>query len=143
MSGGAAAGGATAGGAAVGHLADLDAIEAAAVMCLRLWPGAGVPAGPFGGAGREALAAVAALCRHAVDHARLPILRHSPTCPCIGADEACFARMISAATAGDREDAMLIAVLMVRADAAPGLAALAEAAGLVLKRMTLRSGRLH
>jgi hypothetical protein len=32
---------------------------------------------------------------------------------------------------------------MVRADAAPGLAALAEAAGLVLKRMTLRSGRLH
>jgi hypothetical protein len=67
------------GGMTVGLMADLDAIEAAAVMRLRLWPGSGPPVGPSaGGDGREVLAAVAALCRHAVDHARRPILRHDP-----------------------------------------------------------------
>jgi hypothetical protein len=130
------------GGMTVGLMAELDAIEAAAVMCLRLWPGSGPLAGPSaGGVGHEVLAAVAALCRHAVDHARRPILRHDPACPCLGADEACFARMISAATAGDREDAMLIAVLMVRADAAPGLAALAEDAGQRLRRIVREMAR--
>ena len=68
-------------------------------------------------------------------------MRHQPRCKCLGADEACFANLVSYATEGDREDAMPIATLMVRPDFAPHLAAAAEVFGLGLKRMALCNNR--
>ena len=59
-------------------------------------------------------------------------MRHHPKCPCLGADEACFANLVAEAVWGVREDAMLFAMLIVRADCAPGLVALAEQFGLAL-----------
>ena len=52
-------------------------------------------------------------------------MRHSVTCKCLGSDESCFANFIATATDGQREDAMLIATLLVRADMAPLVASLA------------------
>ena len=135
------------GGAAVGHVAELDAVAAGAVLCLRRWcdgPAAqarlrddfAAALGPE--AGRSALCAFEALCDLCVRHGRRPLMRHHVACECIGADEACFANFVSLASEGDREDAMLVATILVRADVAICLLAHAEAYGLALRRMALR-----
>lgn len=136
------------GGAAVGYIAELDPVEAGAVLYLRLWcdgPEAkaevwndfAVGLGAEGG--RSALRAFEELCGLCVRHGRRPLMRHSVTCKCLGADEACFANFIATASEGDREDAMLIATMIVRADMAPCLVDLAATFGLALKRMALKA----
>ena len=136
------------GASAVGHLADLDAVEAAAVICLRIWcdgPDARARmrrdlAGALGACEGQgpALEAFEQLCALCARYGRRPLMRHGLHCTCLGADEACFANIVGAAAGGDREDAMLIASLIVRADMAPSLAGLAEVFGLALKRMSLK-----
>jgi hypothetical protein len=125
---------------------DLNGIEAASVIYLRLWCD-----GPDARArvwndlatslgterGRCAVASFEDLCGLCTKHGRRPLMRHSVQCKCVGADEACFANFIAAAAAGEREDAMLIATLLVRADVAPSLTALATDFGLALMRMNL------
>lgn len=136
------------GGAPVGHIADLDAVEAAAVMYFRLWCD-----GPEAQArvrseflaalgadhGQSAFRSFEHLCDLCVRLGRRPLMRHDLTCQCLGADEACFATFVAAATASDREDAFLIATILVRADVAICLIDHAQAFGLALKRMALRS----
>ncbi|MAY88824.1 MAG: hypothetical protein CML02_19145 [Pseudooceanicola sp.] len=132
------------GGAPVGHLADLDAVGAGAVMYLRMWADGSVARARVCDDFRRALPPAQA--GHAVQsmeqmmelcagYARRPIMRHDVMCSCLGADEACFANLVGAAAEGNREDAMLLATLMVRPDAAPGLTALAERVGLAIQRM--------
>ena len=67
-------------------------------------------------------------------HSRRPLMGHAPGCPCAGADECVFARFVALAAEGAREDAVLMAALMVRADLALGLALQAERIGLRLMR---------
>ncbi|MEM1005999.1 MAG: hypothetical protein AAF496_10110 [Pseudomonadota bacterium] len=133
------------GGAAVGRLRDLDPVEAGAVMYLRLW-GEG-PGGRADAAsdfdialgrdeGRAAMLTLDRLCSLCAHHGRRPLVRHGLGCACLGADENCFAQMISAASEGAREDAMMMASLIVRPDFAPALASLSEEMGIVLRRMT-------
>ena len=134
------------GGTAVGMINDYDGIEAAAVIYLRMWfdgpqerrnmhedlrqsLGAAKAGKAF-----QALGDLFSLC---ATHGRRPLMRHSSTCKCVGADEACFARFICAAAEGEREDAMLIATLIVRPDVAPIITALATDFGLALKQMNL------
>jgi hypothetical protein len=138
------------GGAAVGLMRDLGPVEAAAVLCLRLWGegaagqaairaelAASLGAGPAARLG-AALDGVMDLCRR---HGRRALARHHPDCPCVGGDEACFARCVAAAAEGAREDALMIAVLLVRADMAPWLVGLAGDLGLGLRRLSLRAAR--
>ena len=40
-------------------------------------------------------------------------MRHSIECRCLGGDEACFANLVATAAEGEREDALLMATLMV------------------------------
>ncbi|WP_179380819.1 hypothetical protein [Jannaschia marina] len=138
------------GGAAVGVLSDLDAVEAAAVLYLRLWcdgPEAQAQVwddfrrtlGPDHG--RRALKSFETLCGLCTRHGRRPLMRHSLRCACVGADESCFATFIATASGGEREDAMLIATLLVRADVAPLVAALASDVGLAFRRMNLKDPR--
>ncbi|RFP88758.1 hypothetical protein DZK27_07545 [Rhodobacteraceae bacterium 63075] len=135
------------GGVPVGYLWELSNVEATAVLCLRLWnheaqdndfPALGDTMRALGpdecARLRDVFEQICALCAR---HGRRPLVRHSPGCDCLGADEACFANFIATASEGDREDAMLIASMLVRADMAPGLASLAESFGLSLKRMSL------
>ena len=136
------------GGAPVGHVGDLGAAEAAAVRCFRLWArdgggkdevhaaftdGLGTAAG---GKATEDFATLMELCAR---HGRRPLVPHHFACTCLGADEACLANFIAAAMEGAREDAMLLATLMVRPDCAPMLTALARDVGLALYRVTLRT----
>lgn len=135
------------GGAAVGLLADIGPVEAGSVLCLRLWS-EGVAAqdalrrsfhdslGPrHGTEATEALCGLVEICGR---HARRPLMRHHLDCACLGADEASFAHFVAAAAEGEREDAMLIASLMVRPDMAPMMTELGCAFGLAMRRMALR-----
>ncbi|WP_298933564.1 hypothetical protein [uncultured Ruegeria sp.] len=138
-------GSASRGGAAVGRLSDLSPVEAGAVMYLRLWSegksGRADAASDFDIAlgrdhGRAVMLTLDRLCSLCADHGRRPLVRHGLACACLGADENCFAQMIAAASEGAREDAMMMASLIVRPDFAPALASLSEELGLALRRMT-------
>ena len=129
------------GGAPVGFLSELPKVEAAAVCFLRLWCESpetqrqavaelndllGPKHGPV------AIESLGQICDLFSRFARRPVMRHHSGCSCLCADEACFTNMVSEAARGQREDAMLFAMLMVRADFAPALAGLAEQFGLAL-----------
>lgn len=132
------------GGAPVGFITELDGIEAACVIYLRLWcdgPEAQAQVwndfasslGPE--SGRKALKSFEDLCSLCIQHGRRPLMRHAVRCKCLGADESCFANFIAAAATGEREDALMIAMLLVRPDIAPLIASLAADFGFALKRM--------
>jgi hypothetical protein len=134
------------GAAPVGVISDLDATEAAAVIYFRLWC-----SGPEAQAqvrsdfiqhlghthGMRTAETLDRLCRTCVDFGRRPLMCHSVRCTCLGADESCFATFVASAGDGCREDAMLIATLLVRVDMAPVLTALGTDFCLGLKRMQL------
>lgn len=131
------------GGAPVGRLADLPPLERQVVRCLRLWC-----SGPEGrsavrwelarhqddAAADRLAAAFGELLELTAGHARRPLMGHAIDCPCAGGDECVFARFVALAAEGSREEAVLMAALMVRPDLALGLASLAEGIGLGLMR---------
>lgn len=134
------------GGAPVGFLTDLDRIEATSILYLRLWSSghdaqSKVRTDLTDGLGHDrghrtfqSFEDLSSLCAR---HGRRPLARHAVQCRCIGSDELCFANFMATATDGDREDALLIATLLVRADVAPLIASLATNFGLALRRMHL------
>lgn len=71
-------------------------------------------------------------------HARRPLVHHGMSCDCLGADEAVLAQFVRLAARGKREDACLMAMLLVRADVAPLAVSLAEQLGLLIDA-TLRT----
>lgn len=135
----------------MGFVAELDAIEAASVLYLRLWND-----GPEAQAqvrcdftemlgsdqGARAVQAFQELCDLCAIHGRRPLMRHAVQCKCLGADESCFANFIATAVEGEREDALLMATLLVRVDVAPVVVALATDVGLAMKRMRLRAPQM-
>jgi len=134
------------GGAPVGHLSELTGAEAASVIYLRLWCEGGSKrqgihsdfASVFGNVRADHLnQTFGELCRLCVQHGRRPLMRHAVQCGCLGGDEACFANFVAYAAEGEREDALLMATLMVRPDMAPLLTSLATEVGLALKQMRL------
>jgi len=89
----------------------------------------------------QAAAAMAVMCDLAGilgTARRRPLACHAPHCPCVGADEAAFARFVQEAALGEREDALMLASLMVDARAIAGLTEAAQRLGLHLYRATLR-----
>lgn len=137
------------GGAPVGLVSDLGAAEILAVLYLRLWSDSdrgrdevalALARGLGEAQGEAAVLAFDALFDLCCRYGRRPLLHHNVTCRCLGADEACFANFVVGAAEGEREDAILMATLLVRADAAPMLAEIACDVGLALCRMALRGG---
>ncbi|MFV0475781.1 MAG: hypothetical protein ACK5MQ_16480 [Pikeienuella sp.] len=137
------------GGAPVGHLDELPDLEAAAILYLRFWLAgdalrerarADLHATLGSGDGDQATEALQGLVEMISRHARRPLMRHQPGCRCFGGDEAAFANFIGAAAHGQREDAILIATLIFRADMAFISVSLAERLGIHLKRLTSRLG---
>ncbi|MGR3661895.1 MAG: hypothetical protein ACU0CA_12035 [Paracoccaceae bacterium] len=138
------------GAAAVGYVNDLGPVETAAVRYLRMWSD-----GPASQAivwndfksalgpedGRITLKSFEQLCSLCQRYGRRPLARHHTNCRMLGADESCFANFVALAADGEQEDAMLISTLLVRADFAPCVAALAAEVGLAFKRMYLCESR--
>jgi hypothetical protein len=65
-------------------------------------------------------------------NARRPLMTHDGTCSCIGADEASFAQFVRLAAEGEPEDAMLLGMLLLRADVVPVAVGLAQQLGLLI-----------
>lgn len=126
------------GGAAVGHLSELPQLEAATICYLRLYC-----AGAEGqaelrlaladiGAGPGVIEDFGEVVRLMIDSARRPLQRRHLGCGCVSGDECAFAHMVACAALGLREDAMLLASLLVRPEAWMPLAMMAERVGLIL-----------
>lgn len=131
------------GAAAVGRLAELPPLERQVIRCLRFWCSGPDGYGALGRELRQRLGAGAAdqvaerlseLLHVTACHARRPLVGHALDCPCAGGDECVFARFVSLAAEGAREEAVLMASLIVRADLALCLTQLAEDVGLGLMR---------
>ncbi|MEO0681280.1 MAG: hypothetical protein AAF192_12805 [Pseudomonadota bacterium] len=138
------------GAAVVGRLHDLRHVELASVMFLRLWcDGAAGQAkvraevvGLLGAADGQAwLRRFEDLLIVATRRGRRPLVRRAAGCACLCGDEALFATLVSTAAELEREEAAMLAALVVRADAALSLAQLAADVGIGIKRMGLRVSR--
>lgn len=136
------------GGFAVGQIGDLGPVEAGAVLYIRLWCEGSCSRARLcadfhtslgAEAGQRAVRCIDEICGMLLRHGRRPLMRHHLACTCVGADEACFANFIAAASEGDREDAALIATLLVRADLALCLMNHAQTVGLALRQMALQA----
>lgn len=132
------------GSAPVGHVAQLGPVEAGAVLYLRLWsdgPDAhrqmqeDFSASLGVESANAAVESFVTMCDLFAVHGRRPLTRHHVACNCLGADESWFANFIGYASEGEREDALLIATLIVTPHVAPLLVGLAEDFGLALRRM--------
>lgn len=131
------------GAAPVARLSDLTALEQRFVLYARLWS-----EGRLGQAevwrdlvdrdGPRAASAATeqldTLLREVMTHGRRPLQRHAASCPCAGGDECVLARFVALAAEGAREEAILMASLLVRADVSLELTRIAEALGLTLMR---------
>lgn len=132
------------GGVAIGQLADQAQLARCVIVYFRKWCDGpegqaavwnDLAAGLGAAQGRATLEILESLFDLCARHRRRPLMRHAVNCQCVGADEACFAHFVTTAAEGDREDAMLIATLLVRTDMAPIVAPLAADLGRALKRM--------
>jgi hypothetical protein len=129
------------GGAPVGLLEELPPVEMLAILFLRLWC--------EGEAGRARIAAdltqafgttradlelerLAGLVQLVLQGGRRVLMRHGGACPCFGGDESAFANMVASAAAGDHEDSMVFALVLMTPAAAFGAVQLAEPVGLTL-----------
>lgn len=134
-------------GDAIALLANADPFEVTIIQCLRAAHRAacdGAPAPPCR-LGRD----FAALHDIIMDHALGPIEIREPGAPSASPDEACLARILRAATDGDREEALMAAFTLLRPDIAFLTVPLAQELGLNLRRAALSRGhgsgasRLH
>lgn len=132
-----------AGGAAIGHLEEMPRIEAAIVCYLRMWcsgeDGHSELALAFYDAGAadvdELMEQFSRLMRGLIDAARRPLQRRHMGCALVSGDESAFAHFVAAAAVGEREDAMLLASLLVLPQAWLPMTMLAEEVGLDLARL--------
>ena len=115
------------GGAPVGQLQELPLLELGAILLLRHWcdgeTGRTRIAEDFAQSltaprTAETVNQLGHLVTLLTQHGRRPLMRHDVQCACFGGDEALFAHMIAAATAGDTEDAMAFALTLLTPDLA-------------------------
>ena len=68
-------------------------------------------------------------------HGRRPLVTHDGSCSCIGSDEVVFSQFVCLAADGEPEDAMLMGMLMLRADIVPLAVGVAQQLGLLTRAM--------
>ncbi|MFO7758690.1 MAG: hypothetical protein R6V26_09460 [Roseovarius sp.] len=117
----------------VGHMSEVSGVSGMVIACLRHWNSGGAAAAygllrdrlgeQQGGASFNALQDLADILAACM---RRPLRCHAPHCHCVGMDEAAFARFVEDAAFGVREDAMMLASLLVDAR---GILPLTDAAG--------------
>jgi len=135
------------GGGAMAAMQAMEPLPALVITALRGWSRGGAGAALEALRARmteaQAAAAMAAMCDLAGilgTARRRPLACHAPQCPCVGGDEAAFARFVQEAALGEHEDALLLASLMVDGHAILGLTDAAARFGLHLHRAALCAG---
>ena len=126
------------------HLDALSPIEASAVIYWRLWAQgeqgrrrvhADFDTALGAHAGSDAVGALSQIFDICARHCRRPLTHCALGCKCLGADERCFADFIGYASECNREDAALVASLLVNPNLCLLLATHAQTFGLALRRM--------
>ena len=74
----------------------------------------------------KTLGALHFLFRKLQNSGRRHLVRHDLNCKCVGADENCFAQLVTRSSNNDKRDAILIGILLSNADIAPELVYAAE-----------------
>lgn len=135
------------GAAPVGYLDEMEPLEVSVIRYMRLWC-----SGPdcqaevwndfavhFGARdGQAHLKSFERMMSTLMSYGRRPFMRHQLDCRCVGGHECALATLIAAAAEANREEAVLMASLLVRADMATTLAAEAEQVGMALRVGVLR-----
>ena len=112
------------------EFADLDPLQQNAVLLLRLYGHDTQSYFDFAQfltrqIGREraesVLTSFASISTLIAEYGHKPIKRHAPGCTCVGADECTFASIITYATYGDFNEALLIASTIINVELAPEL----------------------
>jgi len=121
------------GTAPVDHISEMTGLSGMVIACLRHWNSGGAAAALWllrdrlgerqAGASFKALQDLADTLGTCM---RRPLRCHAPHCHCVGSDEAAFARFVEEAALGVREDALMLASLLVDAR---GILPLTDAAG--------------
>lgn len=131
--------------APVAQMNDMAGLPGMVIACLRHWNrgGAAAALGLLRAHMAEAPACAAFealqdLTEVLGPHIRRPLRCHAPQCHCVGLDEAAFARFVEEAALGEREDALMLASLLVEARGILPLADAARRLGLTLHRAVLR-----
>ncbi|HKL54505.1 MAG TPA: hypothetical protein VJ893_00120 [Roseovarius sp.] len=131
--------------APVAQMDDMTGLPGLVIACLRHWNSGGAAAalGLLRGHMSEAAACAAFEALQDVTavlgpHIRRPLRCHAPQCHCVGLDEAAFARFVEEAALGEREEALMLASLLVEARGIMPLADAASRLGLALHRAVLR-----
>jgi len=136
------------GTAPVGHISEVTGLSGMVIACLRHWNRGGAAAAlgllrehmdpRQAGASFTALQDLADTLDRCM---RRPLLCHAPHCHHVGSDEAAFARFVEEAALGVREDALMLASLLVDARGILPLTDAAERLGLHLHRAGLCKDR--
>ena len=110
------------GGAPVGRMDQLDLEEYTIIIFLRRWCDGEIIRTQLQkeliinlgyATGNQTFEYFKDLCELIFNHGRRALIRHKTNCICVGADESCFAQLILRAANNYKEDATLIALLLV------------------------------
>ena len=139
------------GGAPVGLMQNLSPEEYMAISFFRRWCD-GVPSEAslrqeliinLGyGIGEQTIQSFKSLCEIIFKYGRRHLIRHKTDCDCVGADESCFAQLITRAVYEEKEDTMLIALLLVPPSFAAEVVDLSLQIGTAIKSLVNKERQL-
>ena len=132
------------GGAPVGRMEFLDLEEYTIISFLRRWWDGDISRSHLNkeliinlgyAEGNLAFQSFKDLCEIIFHHGRRSLIRHQLDCNCVGADESCFAQLILRAANNYKEDAILIALLLVPPHLTSQTVSLSEKIGTAIKQL--------
>ena len=139
------------GAAPVGLMEHFSSEEQMAISFLRRWCD-GIPSNlslrqeliiNLGyGVGEQTIQNFTELCEIVFKYGRRQLIRHKTDCNCVGADESCFALLITRAVYKEKEDTMLIALLLVPPSFVKQVMDLALDVGKVIKSLVKKESSL-
>ncbi len=94
------------------------------------------------GFGEETIQNFSDICEIMFKYGRRHLIRHQTNCTCVGADESCFAQLITRAVCEEKEDSMLIALLLVPPVFAAPLVELSLEVGIAIKSLVNKEKQL-
>lgn len=94
------------------------------------------------GSGEQTIQSFSDLCEIIFKYGRRHLIRHKTNCDCVGADESCFAQLITRAVYEEKEDTMLIALLLVPPAFTAQVVDLSLEVGIAVKSLVNKESKL-
>ena len=139
------------GGAPIGLMQHLSAEEYLAITFLRRWCGTNIEKYDLEqdlilalgfSLGKETIQRFDLLCEILLCFGRRPLIRYRNHCECFGADEGCFAQLLTRAVFEEKEETMLMALLLVSPSLATQVVDLSLKIGNSIKSLVMHEKEL-